>query len=266
MRSLYLLLLASIALADVDIKKPESGQTFDASGGLAIIEIEWEDDTVSFDFSDLDNAEHYDITLMTGTNDNIGTVKRMGSKLDNTERSFTAKIDNDVGPNGYYFFQIYTQFPYQGYTIHYTNRFRLTGMDGSGSSFTFENALFSESGHQPQPQWNAGGTALKIDLDSFTLTYTALTGWVRYAPMQMNPTLPVTGTTWSRRHETSSFTPYTAISHFPNAWTTTTAPKTYTIDSKVNSAPINTYPTYYYPASSRIRLATLSNARRKRWV
>ncbi|KAL6673161.1 cell wall synthesis protein knh1 [Candidozyma auris] len=246
MRSLYLLLLASIALADVDIKKPESGQTFDASGGSAIIEIEWEDDTVSFDFSDLDNAEHYDITLMTGTNDNIGTVKRMGSKLDNTERSFTAKIDNDVGPNGYYFFQIYTQFPYQGYTIHYTNRFRLTGMDGSGSSFTFENALFSESGHQPQPQWNAGGTALKIDSDSFTLTYTAQTGWVR--------------------HETSSFTPYTAISHFPNAWTTTTAPKTYTIDSKVNSAPINTYPTYYYPASSRIRSATLSNARRKRWV
>ncbi|QEL59930.1 hypothetical protein CJJ09_002017 [Candidozyma auris] len=68
----------------VDIK-PESGQTFDASGGSATIEIEWEDDTVSFDFSDLDNAEHYDITLMTGTNDNIGTVKRMGSKLDNTE-------------------------------------------------------------------------------------------------------------------------------------------------------------------------------------
>lgn len=265
-RFLLALLLASFAIADVDIQKPESGQTFDASSGLVTVDIEWEDDVEGFDFSDLDNANHYDIVLMTGNNDNIGTVKQIGTRISNTDRSFAAEIENDVGPNGYYFFQIYTQFPNEGYTIHYTNRFRLTGMEGGKLSFTYANSLFSYTGDQPSPQWNAGGTALKVETESFSLTYTAQSGWVRYAPMQPNPTSAVTQTTYNSRYETSDYTAYSTISHFPDAWTTTTAAKTYTINSRENTQPVNSYPTYWYPASSRIRLATLSDARRKRWL
>ncbi|KAF3989348.1 hypothetical protein FT663_03101 [Candidozyma haemuli var. vulneris] len=263
---LAILSAAHLAMADVDIKKPESGQSFDASSGSVEVEIEWEDDTEGFDFSDLDNARNYDIVLMTGTNDDIETVKQLGSNIDNEERSFTAEIDNDLGPNGYYFFQIYTSFPNDGYTIHYTNRFRLTGMSGGTSTFTFNDGLFSHSGDQPSPQWNAGGTALKVETESFSLTYTAQSGWVRYAPMQPNPTFPVTGTNYSHRHETSDYTAYTTISHFPDAWTTTTAERTYSINSRENTAPVNSYPTYWYPPSSRVSSATLSDAKKKRWL
>lgn len=263
---LLALLLAHFVAADVDIQKPESGQLFDASSGLVTVDIEWEDDAEGFSFSDLDRANHYDIVLMTGNNDNIGTVKQVGTKIDNTERSFSAEIDNDVGPNGYYFFQIYTQFSNEGYTIHYTNRFRLTGMQGESNSFTYPASIFSYTGDQPEPQFNAGGTALKVESSSFTVPYTAQSGWLRYAPMMESPASTITATTYNSRHATSDYTAYSTTGPDPDAYSTASLSRTYFMTSRENRVPVNTYPTYWYPASSRIRLATLSDARNKRWL
>lgn len=263
---LLALFLAHFVAADVDITKPEPGQLFDASSGLVTVDIEWEDDAEGFSFSDLDRADHYDIVLMTGNNNNIGTVKQVGTNITNTRRSFSAEIDNDVGPNGYYFFQIYTPFPNDGYTIHYTNRFRLTGMEGEARSFTYPANMFSYTGNQPEAQYNAGGTALEVHSSSFTLPYTAQSGWIRYAPMMPLPASTITATTYNSRHATSDYTVFSSLGPDPDAYSTATLSRTYFLTSKENPVPVNTYPTYWYPASSRIRLATLSDARKKRWL
>lgn len=263
---LLLVCLLGLVAADVSLIKPEPGLSFDASGGLATIDIEWEDDSAGMGFSSLDQALQLTIVLMTGSNDKIGVVKQVGLKLGSDTRSFSADISNTVGPNGYYFFQVYTQFPNLGYTIHYTNRFRLTGMTGLATTFTFGQALFTETGLQPQPQWNAGGTALKINSAMFTVPYSEQTGWIKYAPMQPNPTAPITATRWNDRHGTSAFTVFKTPRSFPNVYTTVTPDKTYTISTKENSAPVMPGPTYFYPASSRVLLATLSSIERPRWL
>lgn len=269
--SLWLLLVAFVArvAADVSISTPKSGSSFDASGGSATVTVKWVDDTDDSDSStSLDKVTKFAIVLCTGSNSQIKPVKSLTTSLPKGTTSYEADISNSLGPNGEYFIQVYAQFSSaNAFTIHYTNRFQLTGMTGAASDFTFSPALFSVTGEAPTPQIAVGdGTAVSVNSASFTVPYTLQTGRTRYAPMQLQPGTSVSLTAYSTRHATSAYTPYTSLSPSPNVYSTITPGWSYTVTSKFNSATVAAYPTYYYPASSRVQQASLSAANKRRWL
>lgn len=274
--SFWLLLVAFVArvLADVSISKPIKGQSYDATGGAVTVSVVWGDDTDDSDSStSLSKVTKYAIVLCTGSNSQIISVKTFTTSLTSGSTLYDASIDPSVGPNGEYFIQVYAQYG-SGVTIHYTNRFQLTGMSWSGSTFTapggstFPAALFSVTGDTPSPQVNVGGegTTAAIDSKSFTVPYTLQTGKTRFAPMQTQPGTSVSYTMYSTRHATSAYTPYASLSPSPNVYSTITPGWSYTVASSFNSAPVAAYPTYYYPASSRVQQASLSAAKKRRWL
>lgn len=261
------LFFIKLAFADVDISDPSSGDSFSALGGLASVSIKWKDS--SDDDDDLDSlskVKSYAIVLCTGSNNNIGTVATLEKSLSSSATSFDAEIKSTVAPNGQYFIQVYAVFPDDGYTIHYTPRFKLTGMSGESNTFTFPASLFSVTGDQPLPVQNAAGGNTEVNSKSFSVTYTLQSGKTKYAPMQTQPDTTVTATTYTRRHPTSAYTAYKSISPSPNALSTITPGWDYTVTSKVNTNSIAEYPTYFYPASSRVKQATLSAQKKRRWL
>lgn len=256
-----------LAVADVSITAPTSSATFSASSSTATVTVKWTDDSDDSDDTDsLSNVESYAIVLCTGSNSEIGTVATLKKSLSSSATSYEAEIEDSIGPDGYYFIQVYAVYPSDGYSIHYTPRFKLSNMSGKSTTFTFSASLFSVTGDSPLAVSDAAGTATAINSASFSVTYTLQTGKTKYAPMQTQPDTTVTASTYSRRHATSAYTPYTSISPSPNAYSTITPGWDYTPTSKVNTASIAGYPTYYYPASSRVSLATLSAKRKRRWL
>lgn len=264
---LVALFFLKFVVADVDISDPSSGDSFSVLGGVAKVSIKWKDSSDDSDDSDsLSKVKSYAIVLCTGSNSNIGTVTTLEKSLLAKLTSYDAEIKSNAAPNGQYFIQVYAVFPDDGYTIHYTPRFKLTGMSGESNTFTFPASLFSVTGDQPSPVLQAAGGNTDVNSKSFSVTYTLQTGKTKYAPMQTQPATTVTATTFSRRHPTSAYTPYKSISPSPNALSTITPGWDYTVTSKVNTASVAGYPTYFYPASSRVKQATLSAQKKRRWL
>lgn len=261
-----LLFLFAYALADVSILQPAVGSTFSGLGGTATFTVLWIDDTDDKDSpTSLSKVSKYSIVLCTGSNSNIKPLKTLTTSLTSSSLSYDASVLSSDVPNGIYFVQVYAQFP-DGYTIHYTPRFSLTGMNGQTNTITFPASLLSISGDGPDAQLQVGGTQISINSASFTVPYTLQTGKTRFAPMQMQPGTLVTHTMYSTRHPTSAYTPYTSLSPSPNVYSTITPGWSYAVTSLFNTAAIAAYPTYYYPASERVVQASLSSAKQKRWL
>lgn len=249
--------------ADVSISNPSSDQTYDASDGSTTVTVKWIDD--GNDDLSVDDVTKYSIVLCTGSNSNIQAVKTFTTLLSKSSKSYDAKIEDTYGPDGYYFIQVYAQYS-DGYSIHYTNRFELTGMSGSADSFTFAASMFSIStGDKASPQTDITSDG-SVNSASFSISYTAQTGRTRYAPMQLQPGSVVTYSMYSRRLATSAYTPYTSISPSPNVYSTITPGWSYSVTSVINTASPAGFPTYYYPASSRVKQASLSSANKRRWL
>lgn len=266
--SVLVLLVALIVqvIADVSITAPASGKSYSASSGSVTVTVKWVDDTDDdSDDTSLSKVTKYAIVLCTGSNSQIKSVKTLTTDLSKDELEYAAVIDDSYGPDGDYFIQVYATFS-EGYTIHYTNRFELTGMSGSASDFTFSASYFSVTGDSPSAQTDIGGGATSINSASFSVPYTEQTGRTRYAPMQTQPGSSISYTMYSTRLATSAYTPYTSISPSPDVWSTITPGWSYTVTSVYNTASVAAYPTYYYPASSRVQLATLSAAKKRRWL
>lgn len=256
--------LIRAAFADVSITKPTSGNTYTALGGSVSVELAWEDDLGSDDdAASLTNAASFTIVLCTGPNSDIKAVATLTEGLANTVTSYTADIAASDAPDGTYFFQVYAVFTL-GYTIHYSNRFKLSGMTGSASTLTFSASLLSITGDGPGAQ-SALTTTATYALSMFSVTYTLQTGTVRFAPMQTQPGSTITHTSWSRRHATSSYTPYSTIRPSPSVYSTITPGWDYAVTSKYNTATVIGQPSYWYPASSRVVAASISSANKKRW-
>lgn len=270
--SLWVMLMALVAhvMADVSISSPPEGESYSASGGSAKVPVVWIDDTDDSDSSSsLSKVTKYAIVLCTGSNSNIQPIKTLTSSLSLDSLKYDASIDASVGPSGEYFIQVYAQFEStSSYTIHYTYRFELTDMTGSASLFTFAGSLFSVTGDSPTADLRVGGgtAATTYDSASFTVPYTLQTGKTRFAPMQTQPGTSISYTTYSNRHATSAYTPYTSLSPSPNVYSTITPGWSYAVTSLFNSASVAAYPTYYYPASSRVQQASLSAAKKRRWL
>lgn len=260
---LFLIWVSKI-LADVEITQPNSGQTFSVSSGTAQVKIAWDDDSSDDDdqFS-LSKAKSYTISLCTGPSTSVDCffAPLKASKL--TSNSYTASLDADVADDGYYFFQIYTEFAEEASTIHYTNRFQLKGMTGSTKTLTVANTV---TGDPPADQ-TEGGAAATINSKSFSITYTLQTGRTRYAPMQLQPGTKVTASSWSRKYPTSAVTFYSTMSPSPKCLSTITPGWSYTINSLMNYAAARPTPSVAYDASLRVTKASLSTAAKaKRWL
>lgn len=251
-------------VADVDITSPKSGETFSGSSGSASIKITWDDSDDSDSPKSLDNAKGYTISLCTGPTSD-GDIQCLDPLVKNeaiSGKSKTVSIPQNSVPNGYYYFQIYVTFTNGGTTIHYSPRFKLTGMSGPTATLDV-----TETGSVPADQASGFDTATTADSKSFTVPYTLQTGKTRYAPMQMQPGTKVTATTWSMKFPTSAVTYYSTKAGTPNVASTITPGWSYTAESAINYASVAPYPTYWYPASERVSKATISAAtKRRRWL
>lgn len=252
--------------ADVSIATPKVGQTFSASGGSTNIVISWVDDTDDdTSATSLSKVKMYSIVLCTGSSTSVQRVKSYTTTLPAASTSYSATVEDSDAPDGEYFFQVYAKFA-DGFTIHYTPRFELTGMSASANTFTFAGSYFTQTGPQPTAQLQVGGDATTINSASFTVPYTLQTGKTRYAPMQTQPGSTVTYTMFSTRFQTSTYTPYSTFRKSPDVYSTITPGWSYAVTSVINTASVAGYPTYFYPASSRVVSASLSSARRRRWL
>ncbi|KAI3406158.2 KRE9 [Candida oxycetoniae] len=253
----------SRVLGDVEITSPEDGDTFSGSSGQASIKVEWKDDSSDSDFS-LDKIKFYTISLCTGTNNPIQCYEPAyvdQKKL--TTTSSTINIPQNAVPNGMFYFQIYTMFTNGADTIHYSPRFKLTGMTGPTSTY-----VVTATGDQPGAITENYNPAGNTDFSaSFTVPYTLQTGKTRFAPMQMQPGSTVTATTWTRRFPSSAVTYYSTKMKSPVVQSTITPGWSYTASSDVNWASVAPYPTNWYSASERVSKASITATKKKRrWL
>lgn len=274
MRLLVLLttLVIAFVAADVDITAPEEGKVYTVSGGKVEVPIKWKDTVDDDDDSpaSLNKVLSYTILLCYGAEDgaDAGIKCLEDDPLVKTQKitskSYTALIDADMAPDGYYYFQVYAAYAQQGYSIHYTDRIQLKGMSGPSS------IKATATGASPGPQVSIAGVegaGAAVNSKSFSITYTLQTGRTRYAPMQMQPGSTITHTAYSRRYPTSAVTYYSTRAKSPVVYSTITPGWSYSRKSHTNLATAHSVETDHYAASDKVKQATLSAAdRRKRWI
>lgn len=222
------MLFLQLVRSDVAIVGPALDQTYDASDGSVTIEIDWmytpnaplQSDFTQFTFS-----------LCSGPNYNIEAFLTLGSSKDINALQFTAKVADSVGSDGYYYIQIFAQTT-DGYTIHYSPRFKLTGMAGAKLADT---TLYTMP-PTPETRITTGDVGATIDSRSFTVPYALQTGLVKYAPMQTQPGTKVSASKWTRKYDTSSVSYFTTNSQQPEQHTTLTPGWSYFISSDHNYA------------------------------
>ncbi|CCK69347.1 Kre9p KNAG_0C02360 [Huiozyma naganishii CBS 8797] len=232
-----------VVRADVAIVAPEKGKTFSPQGGTVDISVKWADDG---NYPQLDKVTYYTLSLCSGPNSQINCFFPIQKKLapsaleeensgGNHYYSFDATFSAGVVGSGQFYLQVFAFVENQGYTIHYSPRFVLTGMSGQVTTFTYSDTI------QPAGQTSIQTTTTRtadtsIDSASFSVTYTKQTGTRRFAPMQSKPGTRVTATSWSRKYPTSAVTYYSTFRKSLDQLTTITPGISYLITSDFNYA------------------------------
>ncbi|CEP20710.1 KRE9 [Cyberlindnera jadinii] len=256
--ALCLLSLFTCVVGDVSISNPTKGQTFAVSGSSVSVTVTWIESNADPLLTDMNK---YTFLVCTGPNSDINCFKSTSTTVKASELSSYSKtmsIPASLGADGQYYIQIYATTD-NGYTIHYTYRFTLTGMTGSTEpSGDDTNPPTAQTSLAADGATAVTGTALSA---SFSLPYSEQTGPTRYAPMQTQPGTTVTATTWSRRFPTSSVTYFSTLTGgtMLQQVSTVTPGWSYTISSAANWASPAPYPSDnggWYNPSSRIRSAS----------
>lgn len=246
-------------LADISISSPAQGASFAATSGIT---IKFSDDGVAPKFAAITSTK---VLLCTGSNADINCLATVATFVPGSLTSYTVSLASylALGSNGAYYFQLYSVAT-TGYTIHYSNRFTLSGMTGtlkasSGGDTTSPDDTVAVTDGSTAGAAVTGSAALA----SFSVTYTLQTGLTRYAPMQMQPGTKVTHKlSATRRFPTSSVSYFTTFTRQPLQKTTTTLSWSYTIAQGPNWAATAASPTGYYAASEA--LARNINAKSRR--
>jgi hypothetical protein len=244
--------------ADYSISSPAAGQTFAASTPIT---IKFEDDGSVPAMTDLTSTQ---VLLCTGSNSAITCFSKSIVGTFTPSESTTSYDANlasltSLGSNGRYFFQLYSVGS-GGSTIHYTERFTLTGMTGTTKA--------TDGGDTTPPtgsnSFNTGSSDDNaVILKSNTIPYLSQTGRVRYAPMQMQPGSKVThALSASRRFPTSAVTYFTDYSLRPYPVTTKTPTWSYSVSQAPNWVATLPSPTGYYAASEALKRNINAKSRR----
>lgn len=250
-------------LADIELTKPKNGETL-LVGSDTELEVAWKDTSDDSDEElSLSKAKQLTILMCTGyfSDFDCFAKKYQGDYV--TKKSTTISISQNDVPNGYYFLQVTVVFDDGSYTIHYSDRFRLTGMSSSPSATITDDVSYT--GDIPIPQTSAKSTG---DVSrSFSITYTKQTGRTRYAPMQMQPETTITVSKMSRRYATSAVTYFSTYQKKPVVYSTITPGWSYECPSHANWATAAPYPTLYYNPSEKVTKAYITSAAKKRrWL
>lgn len=251
---------ASTTLADISITSPIAGSSFTSA---STVTITWVDDGAAPALSQLQTLS---ILLCTGPNTKVncfyhGLDNAVVSTLGGTF-SFPIAPAAALAANGKFYFQLYAATPGKGSTIHYSNRFTLTGMTGT--------AIIPSEGTDLSPpasinEFNTGNKPAdnNAPYSSFFVPFSLQTGATRYAPMQLQPGTKVThALSATRRFPTSSVSFFTTYSMKPFQVTTTTQPITYSKSQYVNWANVADNPTGYYAASEALSRTINAKSRR----
>lgn len=246
------------SICDIKIISPKENSVFHILPNHNKIKLEWEDDKSESDF-DLSKVKFHSISLCTGKDTDLNCFKNLvdSEKIENCKKVFV--IQTKMCADGMYFFQIFTLFE-EGLTIHYSPRFKLVGMNGINSN----NLNIHDTGPSPPPWKEHIKPEIKYDTLIANLPYNQQTGNVKYAPMQLQPGSEVIHTTWSNRYPVTSVSIFKTIINSISILTTLTPPWDYTIESDYNWATPAPFPTHYYPASEKVRSATLNLDKKKK--
>ncbi|XBW36306.1 hypothetical protein QEN19_001891 [Hanseniaspora menglaensis] len=235
-------MLMKVVNADVQVVLPSYGRTFEVSGSTVPITIAWLDNQ---QYPDLDSdVNAYTFSLCSGPNSHIESIKTLATRispdditLDGIIYSYDIEIDADIAASGIFFIQVYASGSF-GYTIHYSERFSISGLTGTLSATAAGAATAPPSA---QYSINTGTTTVPtINSASFSIPYPKQSGISKFAPMQTQPLTSVTNPTasWSRRFPSSDVTYYTtALAGSKRDCTTTITPGwSYYISSDINYA------------------------------
>lgn len=251
--------------SDVSISLPNKSQTFTVSGSTVSVQVSWLDSGTS---PNIQNVESYSFLLCTGSNSGIVAVTKLAEQQTLASNTYTASIPASAGASGVYFIQIYAVYP-GGHTIHYSNRFQLSGMTGT----TQTSGSLLDAPPSAEVAVNTGTTTdITATMDvsaSFSVTYTSQTGVYRFAPMQQQPGSTVTATTWTRQFPASAVTYFTSILSSPSFQSTITPGWSYSRTSHINDVVGIGTPTGAYKASEKIKtpyIKTNSGSNSKRFL
>jgi hypothetical protein len=244
------------SLADVSISKPLTGQTYAVSGGSALVSITWIESNANPKLSEIDT---YTFVLCSGPNSQIYAAETLAKNVkasDISGYSYDLTIDSSAGQDGYYYIQILATTA-KGWTIHYSNRFQLTGMSGTYEPSVGAITIPPDAQTSLSDGTNTG--IISIDSRSFTVPYGLQTGKTRYAPMQTQPGTTVTKdkSAWSRQFPTSSVSFFSTFKSSLEQASTITPGWSYTISSAVNWASPAPQPSEnggWYAASERLKI------------
>lgn len=230
----------NLSHADVAVVLPIGGRTFEASDGSVPITIGWIDDQSFPDLSK--NIKSYTISLVSGPNSKIEAIAKLAAAispdditLDGIIYKYTLSIPADVAASGVFFIQVFATGSF-GYTIHYSDRFTITGLTGTITPTT-AGAVTTPPDAQYSIHTGTSSVAT-INSASFKIPYYDQSGVSKFAPMQTQPHGSVTNptATWTRRFPTSSVSYFTsAVPGSKNTVKTTITPGwSYVITSDIN--------------------------------
>lgn len=233
-----LLVVLRFAAADVAFLAPKEHQTFSPKNDKVSVKLQWIDNNAN---PKLDDIDKFKVGLCTGPNDNITQISTLKDDLvlkdmkvegevgkQNWQYNITFK--SDVAEDGIYYLQVVSVYG-EKYTIHYTSRFELEGMDHTNG--TLDHGSMAPP---PLPDTMSHEKSSSLDPKSFEIPYAQQTGSVRYAPMQPIPD-KVTKR-WSQDGSTARPTasPFVTYGSKPVVEYTITEPPSYTIYSGENAA------------------------------
>lgn len=254
---------ASLVYADISISSPVAGASFVGSGAIL---AKWTDDGIQPAFSKIATLT---IMLCTGSNSAVNCFYKALSAQSltalNGQYSISLAPAAALAGNGKFFLQFYAATSNGGFTIHYSDRFSLTGMtgplaatDGGNTAPPSNQISYSEAGP-------SSSISMMDPLSGATIPFSLQTGIVRYAPMQMQPATKVThALSASRRFPMSSVTYFATYTMKPLQITTATPSITYSKSQYINWAPVAENPTVagYYAASEALSRTINAKARR----
>ncbi|KAL3232069.1 Cell wall synthesis protein KRE9 [Nakaseomyces bracarensis] len=240
LRILSVVLAFAFVRADVYIQKPGEGSQFSASGGTLSVTLNWVDNGA---YPSLDKIDYYKFSICWGPNSKIQClqsdteVKTSSITVDDTDTySYKFTMPSTSIANGQFYIQVFAWVDQEGFTLHYTPRFTVTGLTGPS---TFLDLSYTDT-TEPVPQTSihtAGADTSTFDTSSvFSLPYTLQTLKTRVAPIQTQPGTKITATTWSRRYATSAVTFYSTFRTSLEQLSTLTPAWNYSISSDFNYA------------------------------
>lgn len=238
LKVLFFFLSILAANADVYIQSPATGSEFSGSSGKLSVGLSWVDNGA---YPPLDKVAFYKFSICWGPNTKIQClqsqtkVKTSDISVDAGTYSYEFIMPNTEIANGQFYIQVFASVDDQGFTLHYTPRFTVTGLSGPA---TFLDLTFTDTTEPvPQTSIHTDGNTNTFDVSSvFSLPYTEQTLKTRVAPMQTQPGTKITATTWSRRYVTSAVTFYSTFRNSLEQLSTLTPAWNYTISSDFNYA------------------------------